>query len=97
MEVDEEDRARLHAYLAGELAGRERRLARRHLLHCQACKGPGVCAAALHHVRAAAAGAVAVRAERPGAGQAGPGLLSAVSLISAERGDILEAALPHDQ
>ena len=38
VEVDEEERARLHAYQAGELVGRERRLARRHLLHCQACQ-----------------------------------------------------------
>jgi DNA-directed RNA polymerase specialized sigma24 family protein len=38
VEVDEQERARLHAYLAGELVGRDRRLARRHLLHCQACQ-----------------------------------------------------------
>jgi hypothetical protein len=38
VEVDEEERARLHAYLAGELVGRERRLARRHVIHCQACQ-----------------------------------------------------------
>ena len=38
VEIDEEERARLHAYLAGELAGRERRLARRHLSHCQTCQ-----------------------------------------------------------
>ena len=38
VEIDEEERARLHAYLAGELAGRDRRLARRHLSHCHSCQ-----------------------------------------------------------
>ena len=38
VEIDEEERARLHAYLAGELPGRERRLARRHLSHCHSCQ-----------------------------------------------------------
>ena len=38
VELDEEERARLHAYLAGELAGRDRRLARRHLSHCNSCR-----------------------------------------------------------
>jgi DNA-directed RNA polymerase specialized sigma24 family protein len=38
VEIDDTERARLHAYLAGELAGRERRLTRRHVQHCQACQ-----------------------------------------------------------
>lgn len=38
IELDEEERARLHAYQAGELSGRERRVARRHLQHCDACQ-----------------------------------------------------------
>jgi DNA-directed RNA polymerase specialized sigma24 family protein len=38
LELDEEERATLHAYLAGELSGREKRLARRHLQHCGACR-----------------------------------------------------------
>jgi hypothetical protein len=38
VEIDDEERARLHAYLAGELVGRERRLARRHVTHCSACQ-----------------------------------------------------------
>lgn len=38
IEIEDEERARLHAYRAGELVGRERRLARRHILHCEACQ-----------------------------------------------------------
>ena len=38
IDLDDEERARLHAYLAGELAGRDRRLARRHVAHCHACQ-----------------------------------------------------------
>lgn len=38
VELDDEERATLHAYLTGELSGREKRLARRHLQHCEACK-----------------------------------------------------------
>lgn len=38
LEVEEEERARLAAYLAGELVGKEKREARRHLQHCRACQ-----------------------------------------------------------
>jgi DNA-directed RNA polymerase specialized sigma24 family protein len=38
IELEEEERARLAAYLAGELTGAEKREARRHLRHCQACQ-----------------------------------------------------------
>jgi DNA-directed RNA polymerase specialized sigma24 family protein len=38
IDLDDTERARLHAYLAGELTGRERRLARRHLVHCRGCQ-----------------------------------------------------------
>ena len=38
IDLDDEERARLHAYLAGELTGRDRRLARRHISHCRACQ-----------------------------------------------------------
>jgi DNA-directed RNA polymerase specialized sigma24 family protein len=38
IEVEEEERARLAAYLAGELTGAEKREARRHLRHCEACQ-----------------------------------------------------------
>lgn len=38
IELDEEERARLHAYRAGELVGRERRVARRHLQSCASCQ-----------------------------------------------------------
>jgi DNA-directed RNA polymerase specialized sigma24 family protein len=38
VEVEDEERARLAAYLAGELAGAEKREARRHLQHCRACQ-----------------------------------------------------------
>jgi DNA-directed RNA polymerase specialized sigma24 family protein len=38
VDADEEERGRLAAYLAGELKGPEKRAARRHLQHCQACQ-----------------------------------------------------------
>jgi DNA-directed RNA polymerase specialized sigma24 family protein len=38
VEVEEEERARLAAYLAGELRGADKRDARRHLQHCRACQ-----------------------------------------------------------
>ncbi|UTI63933.1 hypothetical protein NBH00_21640 [Paraconexibacter antarcticus] len=38
LDLDEEERGRLHAYQAGELRGAENRHARRHLQHCDACK-----------------------------------------------------------
>ena len=38
IEVEQEERARLVAYLAGELRGRERWVAGRHLRHCEACQ-----------------------------------------------------------
>jgi DNA-directed RNA polymerase specialized sigma24 family protein len=38
LEVEEEERARLAAYLAGELVGKEKREARRHLQHCRSCQ-----------------------------------------------------------
>jgi DNA-directed RNA polymerase specialized sigma24 family protein len=38
VEVDEEERARLAAYRAGELAGAERRAVARHVKHCAACQ-----------------------------------------------------------
>jgi DNA-directed RNA polymerase specialized sigma24 family protein len=38
LEIDDSEHARLHAYLAGELVGRERRLTRRHVQHCRACQ-----------------------------------------------------------
>jgi RNA polymerase sigma factor (sigma-70 family) len=38
VEVDEEERARLAAYRAGELAGAERRAMSRHLKHCDCCQ-----------------------------------------------------------
>jgi DNA-directed RNA polymerase specialized sigma24 family protein len=38
IEVEQEERARLAAYLAGELTGRERWVAGRHLRHCEACQ-----------------------------------------------------------
>lgn len=38
VELDEQERAQLHAYRAGELAGRERRVARRHVQHCESCR-----------------------------------------------------------
>jgi len=38
IEVDDEERARLYAYEDGELKGKEKRLARRHLRHCQSCQ-----------------------------------------------------------
>jgi DNA-directed RNA polymerase specialized sigma24 family protein len=38
VEIDDSERAHLHAYLAGELVGRERRLTRRHVQHCRACQ-----------------------------------------------------------
>ena len=38
IEVDEQERARLVAYLAGELSGAEKREARRHLKHCKPCQ-----------------------------------------------------------
>lgn len=38
VEVDDEERARLVAYLSGELRGAEKREVARHLRHCQACQ-----------------------------------------------------------
>jgi DNA-directed RNA polymerase specialized sigma24 family protein len=38
VEVDEEERARLAAYLAGELTGADKRETKRHLQHCRACQ-----------------------------------------------------------
>lgn len=38
LDIDEEERARLHAYQDGELTGADSRHARRHLQHCDACK-----------------------------------------------------------
>lgn len=38
VEVEEEERARLAAYRAGELAGAERRAVARHVKHCAACQ-----------------------------------------------------------
>jgi DNA-directed RNA polymerase specialized sigma24 family protein len=38
VEVEDEERARLAAYLAGELTGPEKRETRRHLAHCRACQ-----------------------------------------------------------
>jgi DNA-directed RNA polymerase specialized sigma24 family protein len=38
IEVEQEERARLVAYLAGELTGKERWVAGRHLRHCEACQ-----------------------------------------------------------
>ena len=39
IEADDEERGRLTAYLAGELTGHERRMARRHLQNCKVCQG----------------------------------------------------------
>jgi DNA-directed RNA polymerase specialized sigma24 family protein len=39
LDLDDEERGRLAAYLAGELKGPEKRAARRHLQHCKACQG----------------------------------------------------------
>lgn len=38
VDADDEERGRLAAYLAGELTGPEKRVARRHLQHCDACR-----------------------------------------------------------
>jgi len=38
IEVDEEERASLHAFLDGTLRGRDKRLTSRHIRHCQACQ-----------------------------------------------------------
>jgi DNA-directed RNA polymerase specialized sigma24 family protein len=38
VELDEQERARLAAYLAGELTGTEKRETKRHVQHCQACQ-----------------------------------------------------------
>lgn len=38
IDADDEERARLAAYLAGELTGPEKRAARRHLQHCKTCQ-----------------------------------------------------------
>jgi DNA-directed RNA polymerase specialized sigma24 family protein len=38
IDIDDEERARLCAYLAGELTGKERRAVKRHLRHCTACQ-----------------------------------------------------------
>jgi DNA-directed RNA polymerase specialized sigma24 family protein len=38
IDADDEERARLAAYLAGELEGPEKRVARRHLQHCKTCQ-----------------------------------------------------------
>jgi DNA-directed RNA polymerase specialized sigma24 family protein len=38
VEIEDHERARLAAYLAGELTGAEKREARRHLQHCRACQ-----------------------------------------------------------
>ena len=70
VEVDEEERARLHAYQAGELVGRERRLGASSSGALPGLPGPGSRAAALYRGRAAAAGAAAFRPRRPGVGQA---------------------------
>lgn len=38
IDADDEERGRLAAYLAGELEGPEKRVARRHLQHCKTCQ-----------------------------------------------------------
>jgi len=38
VELDEEERGRLHAFLDGTLRGRDKRLTSRHIRHCQACQ-----------------------------------------------------------
>jgi DNA-directed RNA polymerase specialized sigma24 family protein len=38
IDADDEERGRLAAYLAGELTGPEKRVARRHLQHCKTCQ-----------------------------------------------------------
>ncbi|MET0601515.1 MAG: zf-HC2 domain-containing protein [Baekduia sp.] len=38
IDADDEERGRLAAYLAGELKGPEKRVARRHLQHCKTCQ-----------------------------------------------------------
>ncbi len=38
IDVDDEERGRLTAYLAGELTGPRKRLVRRHLQHCRTCQ-----------------------------------------------------------
>jgi DNA-directed RNA polymerase specialized sigma24 family protein len=38
IEVDDEERGRLADYLSGQLEGREKRIARRHLQHCPTCQ-----------------------------------------------------------